>query len=78
MKINGFTRVATSDVIAKDGTMHLLNDVLIPPKKPGSIEGEDPQQLTVDQLMESLEYYVDDIDDVESIKEDSPTGRIEL
>lgn len=75
MKINGFTRVATSDVIAKDGTMHLLNDVLIPPKKPGSIEVEDPQQLTVEELVERLDYY---IDDGESDKGDEPAGRIKL
>lgn len=66
--------MATSDIIAKDGTMHILNDVLIPPKKPGSIKVEDPQQFTVEELIERLDKYIDD----ESTEEDTRYKRIEL
>ncbi|KAJ9603266.1 hypothetical protein H2200_012044 [Cladophialophora chaetospira] len=37
IKINGFTRVAVSDGIAADGVLHVLSNVLIPPKTPGAV-----------------------------------------
>ncbi|KAK2760266.1 hypothetical protein FQN54_002334 [Arachnomyces sp. PD_36] len=75
MKINGFTRVSTSDVIAKDGTIHILHDVLIPPKRPGSTNSEESQHLTVEEIIERLEDYMDDS---ESINNDQVSGRTEL
>jgi hypothetical protein len=75
IKINGFTRVATSDVIAKDGTIHILHDVLIPPKRPASTDFEEPQELTVDELVGRLDPY---IDSQESTERDSLTGKTEL
>ena len=36
IKINGFTTVAAADVATKDGVIHVLHDVLIPPRKPHS------------------------------------------
>ncbi|PGH26368.1 hypothetical protein AJ80_01865 [Polytolypa hystricis UAMH7299] len=33
IKINGFTPVSVPDIIVKDGVIHVLNDILIPPKK---------------------------------------------
>ena len=35
IKINAFTRVAVSDGIAADGVIHVIPNVLIPPKTPG-------------------------------------------
>jgi uncharacterized surface protein with fasciclin (FAS1) repeats len=35
IKINGFSGVAVQDGIAKDGVIHVLSTVLIPPKTPG-------------------------------------------
>lgn len=37
IKINGFTRVAVSDGIAADGVIHVVPNVLIPPKTPGAL-----------------------------------------
>jgi len=37
MKINGFTRVAVLDGIAADGVIHVVPNVLIPPKTPGAL-----------------------------------------
>lgn len=34
MKINGFVSVATPDVVVKDGVIHVVNSVLIPPREP--------------------------------------------
>jgi len=36
MKINGFGSVAVQDGIAKDGVIHVVSSLLIPPKTPGS------------------------------------------
>ena len=36
IKINGFTRVSVTDGVAADGVIHVLSNVLIPPKTPGS------------------------------------------
>lgn len=35
IKINGFSSVAVQDGIAKDGVIHVVSSVLIPPKTPG-------------------------------------------
>lgn len=60
MKINGFGRVTVEDGIAKDGVIHVISNVLIPPKQLGGMEqhfeGED---LTVEDLVERLDPYVE-------------------
>src|SRR5208282_5237149 len=38
IKINGFNTVAVQDGIAKDGVIHVLHSVLIPPKSPGGAQ----------------------------------------
>jgi len=52
-KINGFTRVAVNDVIARDGVVHVLRSVLIPPKTPGGfveeVDGEE-FDMTVEEF----------------------------
>ena len=55
IKINAFARVAFQDVIAKDGVIHSLDDVIIPPKKlKGSEEVEywQGEEMTVEELVE--------------------------
>jgi uncharacterized surface protein with fasciclin (FAS1) repeats len=58
MRINGFNNVAVQDGIARDGVIHVLNNVLIPPKTPGGAmyQGED---ITVEGLMKRLVSSVD-------------------
>jgi len=61
IKINAFTTVAVQDVIAQDGVIHVLRNVLIPPKKIGGavVESElEDDELTVEELKERLEPYV--------------------
>ena len=59
IKINGFNRVAVQDVVAEDAVIHVLTNVIIPPKKLGGDEvswrGE---ELSVEDLKERLEPYV--------------------
>ena len=68
IKINGFARVAVEDGIAGDGVIHVVSNILIPPKQLGGVEhhyeGED---LTVEDLMERLDPYVghDDHDEIQ-------------
>lgn len=56
IKINAFSTVTIEDGIASDGVIHVVSNVLIPPKKVGGMmqqwEGE---ELTVDDLKERLE-----------------------
>jgi len=59
IKINAFTEVAILDGIAKDGVIHVLSSVLIPPKKVGGkVENYEGEDLTEEDLMERLEPFV--------------------
>lgn len=59
MKINGFSSVAVQDGIAKDGVIHVVSSVLIPPKVPGGVayQGED---ISVEDLKERLEDFIEE------------------
>ena len=62
IKINGFSSVKITDGIAKDGVVHVVSNVLIPPKKLSSGEFEEwngEDELTEDNLMERLEPFVE-------------------
>ena len=63
MKINGFSRVAVLDGIAKDGVIHVVGNVLIPPKTVGQVvqpwEGEN---LSEEDLIERLQPFVDTLE----------------
>ncbi|KAB8336788.1 hypothetical protein FH972_021097 [Carpinus fangiana] len=59
IKINAFARVSVSDGVAKDGVVHAVSNVLIPPKT--SAAGEDNYdggELTEEDLIERLEPFV--------------------
>ena len=56
IKINGFVRVSIPDGIAKDGVIHIISDVLIPPKKLDGTNAES-SDLTVEELIERLEPF---------------------
>jgi len=59
IKINGFSRVAVQDGVAKDGVIHVLSSVLIPPKQIGGVMRQwDGEELSEDDLMERLEPFV--------------------
>ena len=58
-KVNGFTRVAVQDVVAEDAVIHVMNDVLVPPKKLGGEDAQwDGEELSVEDLMERLQPFV--------------------
>ncbi|PQE07217.1 fasciclin domain family protein [Rutstroemia sp. NJR-2017a BVV2] len=59
IKINGFVTVSVQDGIAKDGVIHVLSSVLIPPKTPGG-EMWAGEELEVDDLKERLSSFVDE------------------
>lgn len=62
IKINGYTSVSIQDGIAKDGVIHVLSSVLIPPKRPGGGKAEvmyREEVLEVEDLKERLEPYVE-------------------
>ena len=58
IKINGFTRVAISDVVAVDGVLHVLDNVIIPPRTPGG----PPHFVTEEEESLSLEDFIQRMD----------------
>jgi len=56
MKINGFSNVAVQDGIAKDGVIHVVGNVLIPPKTPGGMiyQGE---EMSVEDFKERFSCF---------------------
>lgn len=60
IKINGFTTVTIPNGIAKDGVIHLLSSVLIPPKHvSGGLQQWQGEDLTEEELKEHLEPFVE-------------------
>ncbi|KAK0110094.1 hypothetical protein ONS95_002750 [Cadophora gregata] len=60
IKINGFSSVAVQDGIAKDGVIHVVSSVLIPPKTPGGVQ-EVEEDMDVEELKERLENFVQEL-----------------
>lgn len=63
IRINGFSRVTASDGVASDGVIHVVSNVLIPPRNPGGDQvfwnGE---ELEVEDLKERLQPFVDNME----------------
>ncbi|MCJ1397302.1 hypothetical protein MMC11_000494 [Xylographa trunciseda] len=63
IKINGFSRVAIQDGVAKDGVIHVISSVLIPPKQMGGVTQQwDGEELSEEDLVERLEPFVEKVD----------------
>ena len=64
IKINGFSNVAVQDGVARDGVIHVVSSVLIPPKTPGGqqeeIEEEGEMDLE-DFKMRLIPYFEDEL-----------------
>ncbi|KAH6710674.1 Fasciclin domain-containing protein [Leptodontidium sp. MPI-SDFR-AT-0119] len=60
IKINGFSSVAVQDGIAKDGVIHVVSSVLIPPKTPGAAQ-EAEEDMDVEELKERLMPFVQEL-----------------
>ncbi|KAF4637654.1 hypothetical protein G7Y89_g415 [Cudoniella acicularis] len=60
IKINGFSSVAVQDGIAKDGVIHVVSSILIPPKTPGGAQyaGE---EMTVEEFKGRFDAYVEEL-----------------
>lgn len=64
MKINGFTRVSVTDVPDRDGVIHVVSSVLVPPHgRHGYHDGE--SAVEVEELVERLQPYMNGADDVD-------------
>lgn len=63
IKINGFSTVTIEDGIAADGVIHVVSNVLIPPKRVGGVEkqwqGED---LNLDEFKNRFEPFVEQVE----------------
>lgn len=61
VNVNGFNRVAVTNVVADDGVIHVMRNVIIPPKKLADseeLEYWDGEEISVEELTERLEPYV--------------------
>ena len=54
MKINGFSNVAVQDGIAKDGVVHVVSSIIIPPKNPGGMAEEVVGEMDLEEFKERL------------------------
>ncbi|KAL4994284.1 FAS1 domain-containing protein [Aspergillus recurvatus] len=62
-KVNGWQRVGFADVLGKDGVIHVLDRVLIPPRRVEErIVAGDEGELEVEELMERLRPWVEEAD----------------
>ncbi|KAH7409606.1 Fasciclin domain-containing protein [Cadophora sp. MPI-SDFR-AT-0126] len=63
IKINGFSSVAVQDGIAKDGVIHVVSSVLIPPKTPGGEQESEEEiaDMDVEELKGRLESFVQEL-----------------
>jgi len=59
MKINGFTRVSVLDGIAADGVLHIVPNVLIPPKTPGG-PGVAEDNMDLEEFKARLAPFVEE------------------
>lgn len=63
MKLNGYISIKVQDALAKNGVIHLPSSVLIPPHKHGKKNSETfGGEISVEELMERLEDYVEPIE----------------
>ncbi|GAP93011.1 putative fasciclin domain family protein [Rosellinia necatrix] len=72
IRINGYQNVAIEDGIARDGVVHVVNSVLIPPREHKS-EGawtEEDGDIPVEELIERLNPYLEN-DSVSKAKTDA-------
>jgi len=59
IKINGFSAVGVQDAIAEDGVIHVVRNVLIPPKKIGGEQQQwNGEELSVEEFKERLEPFI--------------------
>ncbi len=59
IKVNAFATVSVPDVVADDGVIHVMSDVLIPPKKlGGQSEMWQGGEIEVEDLKERLEPFM--------------------
>ena len=62
-KVNAFSRVAVRDGVVEDGVIHVVSDVIVPPKKIGGPGIEETEywmgeEMSVQELVERLEPYM--------------------
>ncbi|KAH1297919.1 hypothetical protein KXV81_006194 [Aspergillus fumigatus] len=71
LKINGFQRVAFADALAKDGTVHVVDRVLIPPRKVDDSAPDwtgNDDELTVEDLKSRLGDWLAEDEGVDEVE----------
>lgn len=58
VRVNGFVNVAVQDGIAKDGVIHVVDKVLLPPYKHKEAGTRDDDEISVDELKQRLESFM--------------------
>ena len=60
IRINGFNSVSIQDGIAKDGVIHVLSSVLIPPKTPRGLQWSG-EEMTVEEFKDRFDAFVEEL-----------------
>ncbi|KAF9890372.1 hypothetical protein FE257_006040 [Aspergillus nanangensis] len=78
LKINGYHRVAFEDALARDGNVHIVDHVLIPPRRVGDDSAPDwtgeEDEITVEDLKARLGDWVDGEVDEDEHKDEQYEG----
>ncbi|KAL4909707.1 hypothetical protein BDW74DRAFT_42702 [Aspergillus multicolor] len=73
-KVNGWQRVAFADALGRDGVIHVLDHVLVPPRKvDGDAEtvwGDEEGDMELEEFMERLRPYVENEDGEDEVRGD--------
>ena len=59
VRINGFVDVAVQDGVAKDGVIHVVDKVLLPPHKHGQEDDVNGEEISVDELKKRLDDFME-------------------
>ncbi|KAL4936336.1 Fasciclin domain-containing protein [Aspergillus oleicola] len=70
-KVNGGQRVGFADVLAKDGVIHVMDRVLIPPRRLGGYPIEDGEngEMELEEFVERLEPFVEGEDGTSGVED---------
>lgn len=59
VKVNGYVHVAIQDGVARNGVIHVVDNVLLPHRKPGDHEESITGEISVEDLVQRLEPFVE-------------------
>ena len=79
MHVNHFSKVVVQDAVAKDGVLHIINSILMPPKKHGHKDDVQEAEMSVEDFKERMDpFLVEEEDDEDDESIQMTWGSLEL